>query len=172
MDGVISNFTDGAIKLHNLEKYKNKIYKDTHCFINLLNGGRKEFEKPMTTKWWANLEPMSCFDKLINLLQPYIDKEKVCILSCPMDNRSAAGKIIWLEKYLKDIPYCLVKTKCKKYSARKDALLIDDYEPYYNQFIQNGGNAILFPATDNKLSHYSKNPVDYLSVKLKEYNIV
>lgn len=110
----------------------------------------KEIEK-YGDKWWETIEPFDYTKELYNLCKSLAP---TCILSKTGPNPSAgAGKIKWIYKNLgKDVSNFLLG-RTKIFNAYPDALLIDDYDKNCEKFIENGGNAFVWPQPYNTNSH-------------------
>lgn len=157
MDGVLSDFTSGALTVLNkacnrtvtLDRYvedfgewgiQNYYNLSTEQFWDIINN-EKDF--------WLNLKPFYWSKSLLKFLRKTGD---VTVVTTPsLDPDCAKQKLQWLEKYL-DIKSNDVFLGSKKYLMAGNGILIDDYPKNVQKFYENKGQAILVPSNWNTLN--------------------
>ena len=153
MDGVLSDFLSGALKLFNRELRRNITIEE---YISV--GGfdiSKVYDISVSKFWhiidneknfWLNLKP---FDWSIDLLRFLKELGEVTIVTSPsQDYKCVSQKLEWLDKYLR-VKSNDVFLGSKKYLMAGNGILIDDYHKNTEKFILNGGKAILIPSNWN-----------------------
>ncbi|MCR5605675.1 MAG: hypothetical protein K6F69_02510 [Treponema sp.] len=141
MDGVLVNFRKQA------EKYRLYIGKEgINWFFVFLMG--KRFWNSM--EWLKDAK--SSYSKIENYCK--IHGHEIYILSSVGFNSGKQGKIEWIKKHT-NIPekniIIVKKSLLKKNYAVADSLLIDDRKKNIFQFIEAGGNALLFDKWNNNI---------------------
>ena len=151
MDGVLCNFTDGAINIIN-DSFKNKENikrEDPELYRMILEAQKEAGGLVNSEEFWANLSWIEGGPEIWEKIKdhnPYI-------LSAPMkkSEKCIAGKIKWVEKNLKPTPlwtemifddnkgdHAQFQTK----DGTKVGLLIDDLFFNIKNYRDNGGKAI------------------------------
>lgn len=117
--------------------------------------------------FWIDLKPLPWAEELMSLIRETTDSWY--IVSAPSNCHSSyTGKIKWLKNYFGKEFDKFVLTPHKHLLAKSDRLLIDDRLENVCGFLHNGGNALLFASTGNKLYPYADDPVRHLSDSLDE----
>lgn len=177
MDGVLVDFIGGVEKLWGIEiksHLKSSEYDITPTMNKIL--GREltleEFWKPIqgNLDFWVNLDPLPWYKDVIASVQNRLDPDWY-ILSSPHDCvDSYKGKLIWIRNNLgADFDLSkVILTSRKELLANHRSILIDDCPANCNSFMNypNQGLAFLFPAPNNGLAEFSKDPVIDLDIKL------
>ena len=154
MDGVISDFLAGALKVLNARYGKDYLpsqYAELHgrFGINDLYGiSVKDFWETIKAEpfFWVELPITPYGKKLYYWLSGIAD---VTVVTCPSDDPSCAEqKLMWLTTHL-DIKPSDVMLSCKKHLLAGNGLLIDDYHKFADAFTAAGGEAILVPSEWN-----------------------
>jgi 5'(3')-deoxyribonucleotidase len=165
MDGVLSDFLAGALKVLNREygkDYKPSQYAELHgrFGINELYGiSVKDFWRVLHAEpfFWVELPITPYGEKLFYWLEGIAP---VTVVTCPSDDPSCAEqKLVWLTNHLgikpSDVMLC-----CKKHLLAGNGLLIDDYHKFADEFTAAGGEAILVPSEWNNADVSFKMVVD------------
>lgn len=114
-------------------------------------------------KFWEDIEIFPWTYDLVKLCQKLAQTS--LLTACVINNSNIyAGKCKWIKKHLPGVPH-LMGIGCKSIVASEKSLLIDDSPINCENFIKNGGNALLFPSFFNDLNHI-KNPYKYICEKL------
>ena len=177
MDGTIADWNGGVLKLFKKDKdvYKNWTPGNSHI-ETAINKTREEVNDAINKAgkdFWANLEPYPWSQKLFSECRKIT---RTCILSDPgRFYRSVEGKIEWLQKNLskynlrgKGFEDFLFGPN-KDFAASSDAILIDDNEKKIDDFIKAGGKGIIFPRIWNRNHQYSKDPLSYTLIALRQF---
>jgi 5'(3')-deoxyribonucleotidase len=104
--------------------------------------------------FWEDLEPFEGYKEFVATCMEYGEVHILSGYSKHDYDRSIAGKLVWLAKYLPEIPLKnvhLVDRKSKKDYAYQDTILIDDYEKNIKDFKNNGGRSILHKSFKDSL---------------------
>lgn len=106
---------------------------------------------------WATTPPSDEFYQLLQWGEALVGREHIAFLTKPSGDASAAGKVLWIERFA---PKWLRKQffvgSPKWLTARPTALLVDDSDVEVNGFRNRGGCALLVPRPWN--SEYSLHP--------------
>lgn len=167
LDGVLVDFTGGAIKAHECKH---------NCIIPgefYVHKGMGITEKMFWSKcqghdFWANLEWMhdgkQILDAVMRLGVP------VWLLSTHSDDAgSCSGKYDWVSREIPHLRRNLILCPNKAAVSRPGALLIDDYDANIEKWIfphdydsLGGGQAILVPRLWNSFHRYHEHTLDYV----------
>lgn len=135
LDGVLVDFLRGAYAAGIIDP-------DT---------GKMDEEKLMAAdeRFWADLPVLTEGLWLYSRLYSFCKKKDltIFILSHAITEAARAGKREWIQKNLNANPMEIVlvsKRKDKNEFADPETLLIDDYEKTCDEFIQSGGEAVVF----------------------------
>lgn len=135
MDGVIVNCLEGLNKYNALNVETNKVD------WKILDG--------LGRKFWVELDWLPQGKLFYTKLSKLCNEQGIdlCILSAIPTEEGKDGKRIWLKEHT-NIPslniHFVDKARLKKNFADEHALLIDDLKMNCDQFIEAGGNAILY----------------------------
>jgi len=172
LDGVIRNWVDGIyklfrvppIKIHNWNGVTEYVCYYHHMTVT-------QFWEQQDYNFWSNLPKLSYANKVLELLP----LDKVCILTSPTLS-SAGGTQKWIRNnlptFFKNKQYLI--GPAKQFCASENSILIDDSDYHIDNFINAGGNGILFPQRWNKNRKYITHldsRVDYLKNQLTLYDI-
>lgn len=169
MDGVLVDFTKGACEIHGRHNYIPSTYD---FFKHEWGMSSKEFWSKIDAEphFWENLDKLPWADDLINYLHK--NKYEFTISTAPSLSKYApSGKVAWLRKHIHKNFYDYQLGPKKFLMANPNHLLIDDNEKYYNDFIQYGGQAILFPDYTNSNKHIrSKDEIlAYVTTRIEKF---
>jgi len=172
LDGVIRDWIGGIYKLFDVKHIENKNYHTLVDYVCREYGISKNyFWEKQDYDFWKGLEFYPYAQSILALLP----EEKVCILTSPtMDG--AGGSQAWIKK---NLPQFFTTKQyligpAKQFCASPDALLIDDFDLHYQNFTDNGGNAILFPQpwNANRDIINSMNRIEFLKTMLEKYEVI
>ena len=141
LDGVIVDLVKQVLRHHNKEE--SDLKPNVYDLGISLDVNTNEMFSNWGSKVWSLLEPTLEKDSILELISQYYDKRKIIILTKLSNSASAAGKVSWVKKHLKDYTFAITNNKCR--FANQHALLIDDCDDEVNKFIACGGKAILIP---------------------------
>lgn len=150
MDGTVFNFIGSVCKVLGLDE-KEVLLKwpmGKWDITRVLNIKEKDFDNILDDEhFWENIERYEWADDLFEFCQRIAP---TFILTKPTDHPcSLSGKIKCLYKWQgKDFSNYIL-TPHKELCANRGRLLIDDYYPNVENFINSSGEAVLFPAITN-----------------------
>jgi hypothetical protein len=159
MDGVICDFVHGACAHHGCPVPSTFIEGSLNRTLGLR---MSDFWKGIDSKFWSGLRMTSDGQHIIGLVQKFgieytalYGEEVVWIIVTHVpsnagaalrnDPSCAAGKFLWMKMHLPDYYNKLFICCEKKLLASYNTLLIDDSDKNCNDFIVQGGQAILVP---------------------------
>ncbi|MCA9013750.1 MAG: hypothetical protein KDA77_00330 [Planctomycetaceae bacterium] len=175
MDGVLVDWFGGVCRLYE----RNKDYAEDHwpiggateCALQIDGDKMWEHIDLGGIHWWANLKPFPWVGELLSLFSGRVDQ--LSILSSPANSAYAAtGKILWIKQHVPGLADRVHLTADKHLLAREGALLIDDNDENCRNFIEAGGQAIVFPQAWNEERICRHRPVDYLKARLELSGII
>lgn len=174
MDGVISDFIGGLIKLFGLPgDYLQATFGDAIVPWSLdeIFPGRskRDIMSLCDEEFWSSLEPYPWATELVKGCIDLVGPKNVMFCSCPghYDQRmfypTVVGKIRWLGKVFPDYD-CDICFSCQKHIlATPNSILVDDSPLQCDLFSRYGGCGILFPQLWNE-----RRPI-YLSGRQLDY---
>ena len=163
MDGVLADFATAACRAHGRPHYevtKWDFFKDWDIdwneFWKVIHSLGNEFYHKI-------VQPYPWLDDVLNLVRRTDD---FIIMSSPSDSAFGyAAKKIWADKYIGDTP--LIVGSQKDLLARKDRLLIDDYDGNIDAFRAATGCCLTFPQPWNCMSGQVERRLIYLEHRLE-----
>lgn len=178
MDELLVDFVGGAAKIHGVTVQK--VWDnwpigswDMSKAVGLAKGMEHamtmdQFWHPINCNatFWERLKEHSWARDLMSLVYTYSkDSNNWRIVSAPARCESShVGKIRWLRRFFMDPTFDKFALTPHKFDyARADSVLIDDRESNCEEFIRHGGNAILFPAYNNR--RYAERHTPMVSVR-------
>ena len=161
MDGVIVDFVEGVRRWYECDDW-NPTQWDID--FELLGTTRDEFwESLNNNSFWLGCPYHKEAMSLIKIFNGY-DPNWCILSSAPMAN-CFAGKALWIQKNLPDIynqgRFYLCRRN-KYFLAHPEAVLVDDHEGNYNEWVKYGGKAILVPRPWNYLKYLEPYLVEYI----------
>jgi len=166
MDGVLADFVKGACKAHGttlefiLPNWEPGVWDMTLAMNIPHSQFWREIDK-LAAHFWERLEPTPFFNDIVKLVKELSDDWYV-LTSPTLRIPSYTGKVWWLRKHFGGSFDRFHITPYKHLFAGPGVLLIDDREKNVNEFVQAGGDGLLFPSYLNKLYEYKDDPVDHL----------
>lgn len=150
MDGVLADFTAGAIALHNLPvTHKDVDTWDFHHRLGFVGDDEKKFWDAMGYDFWANLPKTQEHDWVIEIVEKIFGERVVLATSPTKTPGCIEGKMDWIRKHLPQYARRFVVGPSKHLMAGYGKLLIDDYQINAQRFLEHGGSSILFPRLYN-----------------------
>lgn len=156
MDGVLSNFRKGAFDCFDIE-WTEENRKVWNIYRDILNMGREDFWNVIRglEDFWLNLETFPWNEELLKIAGIYA--KKVIISSkAPEDIKCYTQKRKWLDGHGFDKYEHFMGSASKGWIAKANRVLIDDFVDNVINFVECGGEALLFPQEYN---------VEYLSIE-------
>ena len=174
MDEVLCDFVGGALTIHGWtwEQFEQKTQPGRWGLPELLGLSKADFWMPinrMGSQFWTDLVPMPWLYDLIALIEPICLEWKI-VTTPSRHPSSAAGKLQWMERYLRTHNQKYDLTNDKSGLANENTILIDDRETTVREFIAAGGHGIVFPARHNSLLQHRYNPLPYVKRQLEAFN--
>lgn len=168
VDGVICNFIDGIIKLHNWPIN----HDDVSCwdYHKTFNVSDRDMWKPTEDgKWWTTLDEYEWAQELVSKLRSY--DEVIFCTSPNLDSSCPSQKVKWLRDkgFMPHYKNEYQIGKRKELNAKSGAILIDDSDKNVERYRGHGGIAILFPQPWNKNKNYTVDRVNYTLQCLRDY---
>lgn len=147
LDGVIVDFVSGACNLHKRENpYNNKENWGKYYLEELFQIQLDDFWKGMEYDFWLSLDFMHDAKEILEVIETYIPRKNICLLSSPSKNRTAiAGKIAWIEHHLPAYRRRFLIGPQKEFCANPRHILIDDFDKNVTKFAEAGGQSLLIP---------------------------
>lgn len=151
LDGVCTNFIKSCIEANKLD-YDNTIaiwkrdYLGVFSAFKVFNIDNNTFWRNIESsgeQFWTEMEPYPWFHELYNRLSEH---GKVYFLTSPSQCPSSlSGKLKWLQSQFDRSFKDYIITPNKELLANENSILIDDFPKNIEDFINAGGNGILFP---------------------------
>jgi 5'(3')-deoxyribonucleotidase len=150
MDGVIADFTTGAIRLHGLEGRVGVKDLDWEHKVFLKFGkpscANPAFWEGMGHDYWAGLPKTDEADVLVRGLRQVFGGHNIVILTSPcMTPGCVEGKREWLDRHFPDYSRSVFFGSAKHMLAGRGKVLLDDNNDNFSRFNLCGGSAILVP---------------------------
>ena len=169
MDGVLCDFVGASCRVHNKDK------KTVACWNYMTDEWGMTYDEfwiPINAEgfeFWTELEPTPWAFELIDMVEYFDPNFHICT-NPSRSWTSAAGKIIWLQKYLgKKSNWIMMKNKSML--ALPSNILIDDSSNNCIKFHRSGGRYITIPQPWNDLSMFpdmsKKGILDYVQSELE-----
>jgi len=156
MDGVLTNFLQGAINV--LNKKLDKTITEEQFVTEFGSWGINEYYGVSLDDFWTaiqgeedfwlNLKPLPWAKELYEWLSS--EYEVTIVTSPSLDPECASQKLQWLKKHL-GITSDKVFIGSRKHLMAGNGILIDDWSGNVERFRENGGVAILVPSNWNAL---------------------
>ncbi len=168
MDGVLSNFVQGALRLFDqpgLEDVWTPADRNMPALLGMSGDAFWNRIAAAGSDFWFELEPYPWLDELVSL----VDRWPWFIATSPGTHESsAAGKVQWMKHHLgSDFRNYLI-TPQKQVLARPGAILIDDLDPNVDRFNESGGEGLLFPRKWNTNYTLADDPMSFVAGRLAE----
>ena len=153
MDGVICDFSGGALRAHGLNATVADLtefgWPAQYGFENWRDE-ESEFWRPFNRSFWANLEWTPDGPELIAALEEVFG-ENIALLTAPSENDGCYdGKKDWVCRHLPKYRKRLFTGVAKSLAAAPCKLLVDDYEKNIDMFAGAKGKTVLIPRPWNR----------------------
>ena len=150
LDGVLCDFTKGALKYHNKEiPYKEIKWN----FMDQMEMTQADFWNPLGEEFWANLEPTPEMYPIIRSVYSTFNPQDVFIISSPcLTIGCSTGKAKWVEKHLPGFRTRLILSNRKELFAQSNYVLIDDSDDNCKKWAIAGGMVIKVPRPWNDMN--------------------
>lgn len=154
LDGVLADFTAGAIALHNLPVTHAEVDSwDFHHRLGYTGEREREFWAPMGYDFWANLPKTREHDDVLATIKE-VFQDRIVIATSPAPTPGCVeGKVAWIKKHLPEFSRRFIVGASKHLMAGPGKVLVDDYEVNAQRFEDHGGRSVLFPRLYNSRSH-------------------
>lgn len=117
--------------------------------------------------WWENLPPTQEAGELMALVADHFDHSDVYIVTKPVTEAGATGKLAWLRKHYPAFLDRYIMTPCRHLLANRDTILIDDQSTNVDLFNQHGGYGVIVPRLWNHEFEKSNQPLDHVRATLR-----
>lgn len=151
MDGVVANFTGGALKVHNKSLPPGDITWDWPSQVGFKDANDPEFWKPIeNVAFWHKLDLLMDGYRLFQSAEYVFKQVNIGFLTDASRFGAGDGKRMWLQRYFPSYADKVVMAKRKELVACARMILIDDNDKNCKNFIEAGGKAILVPRPWNE----------------------
>lgn len=170
MDGVVTDFVGGVIKLHNLDREETlSKMKGSYSINDILNLKPAEFWGRIDedNTFWESLELLEEANTLMAVCEKHVGAHNTYFLSSPaMSPKCHYGKAAWVQKHFPKYINRLILTGHKYFLADRSRVLIDDSDKNLKPFIEHGGHAILVPRPWNSMHTVADKSLDLTTRRL------
>lgn len=175
LDEVLCDFVGGALAVHRpyqalaeLQAARTPGVWDLPSFLGIT---LEEFWEPIHAQgeqFWLGLRPLPWINSVMG---PATYHDRTCqprIITTPSDNpHSYSAKIKWILRYVGPCEASTaILTHDKSQYACPDAVLIDDRDKNVQDFIDAGGQGIVFPTIGNSLWKLADDPLTHVHMEL------
>lgn len=176
MDEVLVDFVGGACAAHGVtrEWLEARRTLGQWAMNDLLDKSLDEFWEPIHAKgiaFWQRLDPLPWLHDVVALISRY-DPHWRCVTAPARGTACRMGKILWFAQHLgnRELERLLLIND-KHVLAQAHHLLIDDREQNIEDFVEAGGDGIIFPSFTNTFAAHAQDPIPRLEMLLAErYN--
>lgn len=169
---MLTDFQGGCEKIFNWPHHKTQSpEEDIPMFLGITNKKFWDIIDSYGEEWWANLEPESWAEELVEIVKFY-DPNFTILTSPSLSHFAASGKVLWLQKFFKSKRfknYIITPAENKQKLANKYSVLIDDNDKNCEQFSKKLGYTILFPRSWNANHQIEDQKLEYVK---RELNII
>lgn len=147
MDGVICDFTAGAIAAHGRSIPPQDVRWGMEEQLGL---SPEEFWAPLDFGFWSNLSWTEEGYELLKGLELTFG-ENVVLMTSPCETPGGVeGKVSWIRKNLPSYSKRFFVGPPKHLAAGPGKILVDDHEVNVDKFVAHGGRALLVPRPWNR----------------------
>lgn len=168
LDGVLVNFVKGAETIHGLSGFYSDPQNHGNWHFDKASGlSGNQFWGPLGTAFWAGLPWMEDGKAILDFLERKYGEHNICVLTTGSVSNQAeciVGKVQWLNQHLPNYKFWVGTGK--EFCAHSNAILIDDKDSNVNDFLAEGGDALLVPRLWNSQHRQSHRTLDYIKEKL------
>jgi 5'(3')-deoxyribonucleotidase len=170
MDEVLCDFINPAIRRHGWTRERLESQREGRWSCPEIMGlSNTQFWKPINNigmTFWHHLPKLPWFEELVDLLDQATDRHWWIATSPDSTVGSRAGKFMWLQAHLPKLVERTFVTGHKAALAKPGRYLIDDRPKNITNFIEEGGEGIIFPHEGNELHAHASCPVPYVAQQL------
>lgn len=166
LDGVLANFFKGVCD--RFEKPYNYSNLTEYNFWESWGMTRDYIDLYCDISFWHRLEWMHDGKEILAAVESKF--KDIYLLTTPMPNPgSGTGKMLWVKKNLpQHYKHLIISSAPKKLLAKRDCILIDDCDKYVDEFVEEGGQAILIPRSWNSLHGWAEESLQIVKNSLEE----
>jgi 5'(3')-deoxyribonucleotidase len=118
--------------------------------------------------WWENLPKTPDADRIIDIVERRFALREIYIVSKPVVNDGATGKLRWLQRHYPRFLGRYLLTPCREVLANAEAVLIDDSSENIDLFNRCGGRGLLLARLWNRRFAKSNQAAEDLECRLAE----
>jgi len=157
LDGVLADFTAGAIALHRLPiTHADVDCWDFHHRLGFTGEREKDFWAPLGYDFWAGLPKTREHDDVLAAVREVFEDRIVIATAPAITPGCVEGKVAWIKKHLPEFARKFVVGSSKHLMAGPGKVLVDDYEVNAMRFEDHGGRSVLFPRLYNSRAHLAR----------------
>jgi 5'(3')-deoxyribonucleotidase len=176
MDGVIADWFNATLGLYGINttdldlprpwEYAIHTWISKYLKIPISNErliGRVDVAAEQIQFWSHVVEPYNYTEALLERLAQYETDIFITTSTERFSPLAYSQKVQWLDRYFPQLPRSKIMLgKAKYLMARRNHILIDDYDNNVDSFIEHGGKGILFPQPWNTAHEHSNTVQDKL----------
>jgi 5'(3')-deoxyribonucleotidase len=176
VDGIVADWHKAIIKHHKKDLDWDDLPEGS--IASTLGLTDQTLWKGCDRHFWENIEKTPDADKIVEVVRHFFIPKEICIVTMvpihygfplEMTGECLLGKIKWLDNHFPGMSEQFFIGPNKDFASAPWSVLIDDATKVVDSFIEDGGNAILYPRPWNRLTelvNYNQGP-DYLYNQLK-----
>jgi 5'(3')-deoxyribonucleotidase len=148
MDGVLTNFTAGALEAHGADDpWADPANLGNFDMAGMLGLSNNRFYAPLEShRFWAGLKPTRDAKEIVSVVKEFCPVENTYLLTSPTRSDGCwSGKHAWVVEWMPGYRSRLIVGKDKHLMAGPGRILIDDKDENCQRWIGAGGSAVLFP---------------------------
>lgn len=158
MDGVLCCYTRGVLRLFGVADSLAHEVRGWGGIPDVINAGRRAYRevshrdietavRDAGHQFWAELPVLESGLHLIGVLEE--NEIDYMLLTTPAGGESAMGKFQWVTRHLPHMADKIILTPQKWQCAGEGRLLVDDKAQNCTEWVEAGGEALLWPAPHN-----------------------
>ncbi len=170
IDGVVADWQSAVIRLYSLEprevyaRWPRGVY-DLAKVLHVSTANMHRRVNMCGAVFWASLDCFSWTGSLYSLAKR--TAPTTFLSQTSTDSHSGSGKMQWLDCHFRGVPF-FIGSENKGICAAPRRVLIDDKDSNCVDFIQAGGEAIVFPQPWNSRRAWAHNRMAYVRAQLGE----
>lgn len=179
LDDVLADCTGDAMRHMGLHDWKREDhaaypYRDIIAMYAQVTGIKHEvacFWEHFKREFWAGLTPLPWCYELLDLVQEYVPRENIAILTSPTKcGDCLAGKLDWIADFMPSwLHRQYLMSPRKKFCAHKQAALIDDADENIIPFETAGGTGIVMPQHWNSCADMVGHELEFVKKQLDNW---
>lgn len=174
MDGVLVNFIEGTLALHEIEVNPYSLPENHGSWDvdKMIGISYQDMMSPMTVEFWRDLNWMPDGPDILRTIEKKFGRENVCLLSNPSaSSKAMEGKLLWIERHIPDYRNRFLFGPSKQFAGHHARLLIDDSDSNIKQYAcrktKTKYPSILVPRLWNRM-HWHESPLEHLEHHLEK----